>query len=65
MKKMFLLALLIIGASCSKEGKYIQGPRGGCYYINSNGNKTYVDRGFCSLTEESIEIDGVVYFNED
>ena len=26
---------------------YIRGPRGGCYYINSNGNKTYVDRSFC------------------
>ncbi len=24
------------------------GPKGGCYYINSNGNKTYVDRGYCS-----------------
>lgn len=24
------------------------GPRGGCYYINSNGNKTYVDRGHCN-----------------
>lgn len=23
------------------------GPRGGCYYINSNGNKTYVDRSYC------------------
>lgn len=23
------------------------GPRGGCYYINSNGNKTYVDRSQC------------------
>jgi endonuclease G, mitochondrial len=23
------------------------GPRGGCYYINSNGNKSYVDRSFC------------------
>ncbi len=22
-------------------------PKGGCYYINSNGNKTYVDRSFC------------------
>jgi|SRR5690606_18253993 len=28
--------------------KYIRGPRGGCYYINSNGNKTYVDRSFCN-----------------
>lgn len=23
------------------------GPKGGCYYINSNGNKTYVDRSYC------------------
>ena len=27
---------------------YIRGSRGGCYYINSNGNKTYVDRSFCN-----------------
>ena len=27
--------------------QYIRGPRGGCYYINSNGNKTYVDRSVC------------------
>jgi hypothetical protein len=26
---------------------YITGPRGGCYYINSNGNKTYVDHSYC------------------
>lgn len=26
---------------------YITGPRGGCYYINSNGNKVYVDHSFC------------------
>ncbi len=24
------------------------GPRGGCYYYNSNNNKTYVDRSECS-----------------
>jgi len=24
-----------------------KGPKGGCYYINSNGNKTYVDRSYC------------------
>lgn len=23
------------------------GPKGGCYYINSNNNKTYVDRSYC------------------
>ena len=28
--------------------QYIRGPRGGCYYINSNGNKTYVDRSLCN-----------------
>ena len=27
---------------------YYTGPRGGCYYINSNGNKTYVDHSYCS-----------------
>jgi hypothetical protein len=27
---------------------YIRGPRGGCYYINRNGNKTYVDRSMCN-----------------
>ena len=26
---------------------YIRGSRGGCYYVNSNGNKTYVDRSLC------------------
>lgn len=25
-----------------------KGPRGGCYYKNSNNNKTYVDRSYCS-----------------
>jgi hypothetical protein len=24
-----------------------RGPKGGCYYINKNGNKTYVDRSLC------------------
>lgn len=28
--------------------RYITGPRGGCYYINGNGNKTYVDRSLCN-----------------
>lgn len=32
--------------SASRSG-YIRGPRGGCYYINRNGNKTYVDRSMC------------------
>lgn len=27
---------------------YIRGSRGGCYYLNSNGNKTYVSRSLCN-----------------
>ena len=31
------------------NGKQLyKGPQGGCYYINSNGNKTYVDRSECN-----------------
>lgn len=32
---------------------YITGPRGGCYYINSNGNKTYVDHSMCGETDDA------------
>lgn len=31
----------------SSSRSYITGPRGGCYYINSSGNKVYVDRSLC------------------
>jgi len=31
-----------------KGKKLYKGPRGGCYYINKNGNKTYVDRTYCN-----------------
>ena len=27
--------------------RYHRGPRGGCYYINSSGNRQYVDRSLC------------------
>ena len=33
--------------SYSSSRTYYTGPRGGCYYINSNGNKSYVDRNKC------------------
>ena len=26
---------------------YFTGPRGGCYYINGNGNRTYVEHSYC------------------
>jgi len=31
----------------SSSHTYILGRRGGCYYINSNGNKTYVAHTYC------------------
>jgi hypothetical protein len=34
-------------SSRSGSNGYILGPRGGCYYINSGGNKTYVERSLC------------------
>lgn len=33
--------------SSRTENGYITGPRGGCYYWNSNGKKTYVDHSYC------------------
>lgn len=56
----FILSILFLisTTSCTKEsssscGTYNghelhKGPQGGCYYINSNGNKSYVDRSECS-----------------
>jgi endonuclease YncB( thermonuclease family) len=34
-------------AANSTTHKYILGPRGGCYFINASGNRTYVDRSLC------------------
>ena len=31
----------------NKASGFITGPRGGCYFINGNGNKSYVDRSLC------------------
>lgn len=31
-----------------RSNGYIRGPRGGCYYINGSGRKTYVDRSLCN-----------------
>lgn len=36
------------GSRRSSGGRQLHvGPRGGCYYINGNGNRTYVDRSEC------------------
>jgi hypothetical protein len=34
-------------SSAAARSGYITGPRGGCYYINSHGNKEYVSRSLC------------------
>lgn len=38
----------------SARGDYILGPRGGCYYITSGGNRQYVDRSLCSSSYSAI-----------
>jgi energy-converting hydrogenase Eha subunit A len=35
-------------AQTERNSMYIRGPRGGCYYKNSHGNKTYVERSLCN-----------------
>jgi len=58
MRKLFLtsLAATFVLMSCGKSSgscgthnghQLYKGSDGGCYYINSNGNKTYVDRNEC------------------
>jgi hypothetical protein len=32
----------------STERRYLRGSRGGCYYVNSEGKKIYVDHSFCN-----------------
>lgn len=60
MKKLVILSALFLATlSCSKSddaascgthngNQLYKGPQGGCYYINSNGNKTYVDASECN-----------------
>jgi endonuclease YncB( thermonuclease family) len=37
-----------LGKKDANGRAYIKGAKGGCYYINSNGNKSYVDKKFCA-----------------
>ncbi len=34
-------------ANAAPRRKYYLGPKGGCYFINSKGNKQYVDHSYC------------------
>ncbi|WP_158569033.1 hypothetical protein [Chitinophaga silvisoli] len=50
---LFCTALLVSMLACNmidctyNGHKLYKGTRGGCYYLNKNGNKTYVDRSYC------------------
>lgn len=53
-KTICILFIISLSVSCEADtcGSYngnttYKGPNGGCYYYNSNGNKTYVDRSHC------------------
>lgn len=62
MKYIFTTLFLALLISCTAEGAGVDcgtkvvsgvtkqlylGPKGGCYYNNDNGNKSYVDRSDC------------------
>jgi len=49
-KRYFNLKLNI--KSFGPNNNYITGPRGGCYYVNDNERKIYVDRSYCSLPQK-------------
>ncbi len=34
----------------------MSGAKGGCYYLNSSGNKTYVDKKFCNGISNSNSV---------
>lgn len=39
----------VVSCGTYKSGQQLyRGPDGGCYYVNSNGNKTYVERSACT-----------------
>jgi hypothetical protein len=58
MQKIIAILILISFIACKKSGdtpcgsynghSLYKGSSGGCYYINSSGNKEYVDRSFCN-----------------
>ena len=61
MKKIILLLIIVVAASscegsnnsdsseyCSYNGHTLHvGEKGGCYYMNSSGDKVYVDKSYC------------------
>jgi len=41
-------------STSSQSRVYIEGPRGGCYYLSASGNKVYVDRSLCGSSSTEI-----------
>ena len=66
MKYLFLILFLLQGcnnstasSTCYYMGKELySNPQGGCYYINFNYNKSYVDSSYCNcLNMDSSSVD--------
>lgn len=47
-------SVTLVRAPIESSRKYLTGERGGCYYVNSNGNRIYVDKSFCAISSPSI-----------
>lgn len=43
----------LVRATVEVSRSYQTGERGGCYYVNSNGNRIYVDKSFCRSVASS------------
>ena len=42
---------------------YLTGEKGGCYYLNSNGNRVYVDRAFCKSSTSRYSASSTKSYN--
>lgn len=51
----------LIESPYDETKNYIRGERGGCYYDNSNGNKTYVNRSYCNTGYQSSTLSPKLY----
>ena len=67
MRRIFFLFFIVITFGCSdtlcgtrivsgEQKTLTLGPNGGCYYVNKNGNKSYVDKSECNC-DDLINID--------
>lgn len=59
MKLKFAIISVVLLTGCSAEERvYHTGPRGGCYYVTSSGERQYVDRSMCQERQtKTAEVD--------